>query len=237
MAQGGGGRCSAGSSKSPGRLPFPPARHAGPLAPAPRGGSPDLKASGLSWAPGSQALMGPMAEASWYWVSSRCSCAGLRVGNAARKFAQLIWGTRRSLWSGVPPPWHSHTPGGASSGHFGGRSRGSRLPGHMLPAHSRSALASVRSVRGSKSRGRPGWGEVAVGGGSSQQAPHPVLCPPDMLLVTLPRGAEKGGRETCGLGEREMAFLPHSVRDPTCQAEDKHGGKAFPHLEPPRPAL
>lgn len=34
-----------------------------------------------------------------------------------------------------------------------------------------------------------------------------------------------------------MGFLPHSLRDPTCQAEDKHGGKAFPHLEPPRPAL
>lgn len=30
------------------------------------GASPDLKAAGLSWAPGSQALMGPMAEASWY---------------------------------------------------------------------------------------------------------------------------------------------------------------------------
>ena len=59
---------------------------------APPGGeaSPDLKAAGLSWAPGSQALMGPMAEASWYWVSRRCSCAGLRAGNAARRFAQLI---------------------------------------------------------------------------------------------------------------------------------------------------
>ena len=34
--------------------------------------------------------MGPMAEASWYWVSSRCSCAGLRAGKAARRLAQLI---------------------------------------------------------------------------------------------------------------------------------------------------
>lgn len=59
-------------------------------SPARGGGSPDLKASGRSWAPGSQALMGPTAEASWYWVSSRCSCAGLRAGNAARRFAQLI---------------------------------------------------------------------------------------------------------------------------------------------------
>lgn len=32
----------------------------------PGGASPDRKASGQSWAVGSQALMGPMAEASWY---------------------------------------------------------------------------------------------------------------------------------------------------------------------------
>lgn len=49
-----------------------------------------MKAAVPSWAPGSQALMGPMAEASWYWVSSRCSCAGLRAGKAARRLAQLI---------------------------------------------------------------------------------------------------------------------------------------------------
>lgn len=72
-----------------GELPQGP-REAPPPAVLTRRGSPALKASGRSWAPGSQTLMGPVAEASWYWVRSRCSCAGLRAGNAACRLAQLI---------------------------------------------------------------------------------------------------------------------------------------------------
>lgn len=41
-------------------------REGPPPAVLTRRGSPELKASGRSWAPGSQTLMGPMAEASWY---------------------------------------------------------------------------------------------------------------------------------------------------------------------------
>lgn len=46
--------------------PLPPARPAAPRRPAQGRCLPDLKASGRSGATGSQALMGPMAEASWY---------------------------------------------------------------------------------------------------------------------------------------------------------------------------
>lgn len=43
-----------------------PRRKTAPSAVLTRRGSPESKASGRSWAPGSQTLMGPMAEASWY---------------------------------------------------------------------------------------------------------------------------------------------------------------------------
>lgn len=67
MAQGRGARCSGGTSREvPPEAPLPPPRPQGALLLPRGGGSPDLKASALSWAPGSQALMGPMAEASWY---------------------------------------------------------------------------------------------------------------------------------------------------------------------------
>lgn len=191
-----------GSSKSLGRLPFTPARHMGPLAPAPRGGSPDLKASGLSWAPGSQALMGPTAEASWYWVSSRCSCAGLRVGNVARRFAQLIWGTRRSLWSEAPPPWHSHTPWGVFWALWG-REQRIQASGPHAPSSLAQRLGVCEIGEGVKVPWAARVGGGGCWGGDSQQAPHPVLCPPDMLLVTSPRRAEKGGKETRGLGKEK----------------------------------
>lgn len=113
---------------------LPPALPTGPLYPAQGGGSPDLKASGQSWVPGSQALMGPMAEASWYWVSNRCSCAGLRAGKAARRFAQLIWVTRSSSRS---RPWggKTHPQGSLPLGALG-RGRGPALPATCPePAH------------------------------------------------------------------------------------------------------
>lgn len=57
-----------GSCPAPTRgLGRPGAHGRCPSSQRPHGGaSPDLKAAGPSWAPGSQALMGPMAEASWY---------------------------------------------------------------------------------------------------------------------------------------------------------------------------